>query len=534
MNTFVGTLTLTRLALRRDRVVVPVWVLVMVGMTASTASTGKDLFPTVASRVDAAASINGSPAFVAMLGRIYDPTSLGNTSLIKLTTFGAAMIAVIAIMLVVRHTRREEETGRIELLGATVVGRHSALAAALTVTVATMLLIGVLTALMLTATGLPAGGSWAFGMAWATTGVAFAVIAAVAAQLTVSSRSANGIALSGLAVTYALRAVGDTSGTAGQPAFWWWLSPIAWGQQVRAFTGDRWSVLALPVVFSLVVAVVAFALAARRDLGAGLLPDRAGAPVAARWANSTLGLAWRLQRGMLAAWAIGYVLLGFLTGNLAGSVGSFASTNQLRDLIRKLGGTQALTDAFLAYMFSFTALFTAAYGITVALRLRGEEETGHAEQLLATAVPRRTWIASHITIAMLGTTALSLLAGITAGIANALHTGSAADVAPSVAGVVVYLPAVWLLTGIVVLLFGYLPRAATLAWGLLVAFFLLDDLGALLSLPAWVRDLSPFSHIPKLPGATMSWMPVVILTLLAGVLLAAGATRFHNRDLTTA
>jgi len=107
-------------------------------------------------------------------------------------------------------------------------------------------------------------------------------------------------------------------------------------------------------------------------------------------------------------------------------------------------------------------------------------------------------------------------------------------VAPSVAGVVVYLPAVWLLTGIVVLLFGYLPRAATLAWGFLVAFFLLDDLGALLSLPAWIRDLSPFSHIPKLPGATMSWMPVVILTLLAGVLLAAGAQRFRNRDLTTA
>ena len=37
----------------------------------------------------------------------------------------------MAILLVVRHTRAEEETGRAELVGAGVVGRHAPLAAAL-------------------------------------------------------------------------------------------------------------------------------------------------------------------------------------------------------------------------------------------------------------------------------------------------------------------------------------------------------------------------------------------------------------------
>ena len=534
MSNLAGTLTLTCLAVRRDRVVVPVWVLVMVGMTATTAASGKSLFPTVASRVESAASINDSPAFVAMLGRIYDPTSLGNTSLIKLTTLGAAAVAVIAIMLVTRHTRRDEENGRLELLGATVVGRHAALAAALTVTVATMLLIGGLTSLVLVSTGLPAAGSWAFGTAWATTGITFAAIAAVAAQLTMSARSANSLALSVLAVAYALRAVGDSSGTTDRPALWSSLSPIGWGQQVRAFAGDRWPVLGLPVAFSIALAGVAFALAARRDHGAGLLPDRAGPPTAARWASTPLGLAWRLQRGMLAAWTIGYVLYGYLAGSLASSVGSFASSDQLREFLRKLGGTRALTDAYLAYMFSFTALFTAAYGITVALRLRAEEESGHVDQLLSAAVHRRTWLASHLTIVILGTTSLSLIAGMSTGLANAGHTGTGAGIGTSIAGVVVYLPAIWVLAGIVVAVFGYLPRASTLAWGLLVAVFLLDDLGALLSLPSWVRDLSPFSHIPRLPGATMTWTPLVLLTLLAVAFTTAGATRFGRRDLTSA
>jgi ABC-2 type transport system permease protein len=529
-----GALTLTRFALRRDRIVLPIWILVMVSMVTTTATAGKDLFPTAASRLEAASAINDSPSFVAMLGRIYDVNSLGSLSLIKLTTFGAAMVAVIAIMLVVRHTRREEENGRLELLGSTVVGRQAALAAALSLAFVSMLVIGVLTAVMLAASGLPTAGSWAFGMAWATTGMVFAAVAAVAAQLTISARSANGIALSVLALTYAFRAIGDTQGTAQTPTFWSWLSPIGWGQQVRAFAGERWWALLLPLVLTALASSAAFALAARRDLGAGLLPDRAGAATAAPRFASPLALAWRLQRGMLLGWAVGYALMGVLTGNLASSVGSFASSDQMRDFIRKLGGTQVLTDAFFAYMFSFTALLTAAYGISVAMRLRSEEEPGHTEQLLATAVPRIRWLASHVVVAVAGTTLLSLLAGVTAGLANWLQTGSTADFGAIVAGVLVYLPAVWVLTGIVVLLFGFLPRLVTYAWGLLVAFFLLDELGPLLSLPSWTMNLSPFAHIPKLPGATMTWTPVVALTLLAAALVIAGALRFRQRDLTTA
>jgi len=529
-----GTRALIRLALRRDRVLLPVWVVVMVGMTAATSSAGRDLFTTVTSRIDAAAAINGSPSFVAMLGRIYDPTSLGNTSLIKLTTFGAATLGVVASMLVVRHTRREEENGRLELLGAAVVGRQAALAAALIVTLGTMLVIGALTSLALVATGLPTGGAWAFGMAWAATGMTFAAIAAVAAQLTMSARSANAIALGSLGLFYALRAIGDTVGTADEPAIWSWLSPIGWGQQVRAFAGDRVGVLGYPIGATVVILAVAFVLASRRDLGAGLLPDRAGAPMAPPSLTTPLGLAWRLQRGPFLGWVVGYLMLGFLTGNLAASVGSFASTDQLRDLIRRLGGTQVLTDAFVAYMFGFTACLTAAYSITVALRLRAEEESGLAEQMLATSVHRRTWLASHVTIAVGGATVLSLVAGLSAGIANAMRTGVGSDVAGAVAASVVYLPAIWVITGLAVALFGYLPRASSSAWGVLVAIFLLDELGALLGLPVWARDLSPFAHIPRLPGNAMTWTPLVILTALALGLLAAGVLRFRRRDLTTA
>jgi len=53
MNDFVGTGTLVRLALRRDRVLIPVWIVVFVMMAAGSAQASIDLYPDVASRVEA-------------------------------------------------------------------------------------------------------------------------------------------------------------------------------------------------------------------------------------------------------------------------------------------------------------------------------------------------------------------------------------------------------------------------------------------------------------------------------------------------
>lgn len=529
-----GTWGLLRFSLRRDRVLLPIWIAIVVVMAAFSAAAGSGLFPTMDDRRIAASAINDSPAFVAMLGRVYDPTSLGSLSLIKLTTFGAAMVAVIAIMLVVRHTRRDEELGRFELLGSTRIGRAAPLMSALLLGWSAMAAIGVLTALGLTVAGLPAGGSWAFGLAWASTGMVFASIAAVAAQVTSSARVANGIALSVLGVAYALRGIGDVTGTADSPSLASWLSPIGWGQQVRAFAGDQWLVLALPVMAAVLLAGAALALAARRDLGAGLLPDRPGPARGSARLGTPLGLAWRLQRGVLLGWAIAFVLYGFIAGNLVSSVDSFASSEQFRRLIETLGGTDQLTDAYLAYMFSIAALLTAAYGVAVTLRLRTEEESGHAELVLAASVSRTRWLASHLLVALVGTTALSVIIGVTAGLASAQQAGSIDSALPILGAALAFLPAIWVFTGFVVLMFGFAPRLTVLAWGLLVGLALVAELGPAVNLPAWTLDLSPFAHIPRLPGAAMTWTPLVVLMVIAAALVALGIVRFRQRDIVSA
>jgi ABC-2 type transport system permease protein len=531
MKSLAGTGSLTRFALRRDRVILPTWIAIVVLSAVSSAQATVDLYPTEASRVQAAAGVNDVPALIAFYGRIWDAASLGALSMMKMSAMGAALLGVLAIMLVIRHTRREEEAGRLELVSAGVVGRAAPLTAALIVALLAMVSIGVLTATGLTAVGLPAGGSWAFGLAWCMTGLSFAAVAAITAQLTVSARAAVGWAIAAVGIAYVLRALGDVAGDALNSGVLSWLSPIGWGQQMRAFAGNRWWVLLVALAFIVVAAVAAFALESRRDLGAGLLPDRDGPARASGRLASPLGLAWRLHRGTLVAWGVAFLLLGAFLGAISADLGPFLTSPEARDFVAKLGGSTVLADAFQSVEFGFMAVAMAALGVSIVMRLHAEEEAGHAEQILSTSVSRTRWLMSHVLVAVAGTSVMAILLGLASGLATGVQTGRYGGIATSIGAAAVYLPAIWLVTGLVIVLFGLLPRWTSLAWGLLVAFLLLGEFGRLLDLPDWVMQLSPFAHIPQLPGAAMSWTPIVMLALLAALLVVAGGAAFRRRDL---
>ncbi|MGW6279415.1 ABC transporter permease [Kribbella sp. NPDC055071] len=531
MNDFVGTGTLVRLALRRDRLLIPVWILVFVIAAAGSAKASIDLYSDPKALAEAARTSNASPALVSLYGRIFDETSLGEVSLFKFTAFGALLVGLLAAFLVVRHTRTEEETGRLELLSAGVLGRYAAVTAALIVSGATVVLLGLLTALALIGSDLPARGSFAFGLMWAGAGLAFAGVGAVAAQITESARTANGISAVVLGVAYVLRAVGDSSSD-GSSQWVSWLSPIGWSQQVRAYAGNRFVVLLVPLVFLALMVVAALALIRRRDVGAGLVRPRPGPARASASLRSPLALAWRLHRGSLYGWGFAFLLLGLLVGNIASNVDGFLSSDSAREMIQKLGGVEGITDAFLATEMGVIGLLATAFGIQAALRLRSEETALRAEPLLATGVTRSQWLASHVVMALLGTGVLVLIAGLGSGVSSGASLGNMGRQIPRMlAAAAVQLPAIWLVTALVVVLFGFAPRLVTGGWALYGAFLLVGQFGAVFNLPQWLINLSPYGHTPRLPGADFSAGPVIWLTAIAAALTLAGFATFRRRDI---
>ena len=113
-----------------------------------------------------------------------------------------------------------------------------------------------------------------------------------------------------------------------------------------------------------------------------------------------------------------------------------------------------------------------------------------------------------------------------------LQTGDVADgLSRVMPAVVVYVPAV-LLTGALGLAgFAVAARWAGAGWGVLFVFLSLGELGDLLNLPDWAIGLSPFHHVPGLPGGEVHATPLLATAALATAVGLAAWLRYRSRDI---
>jgi ABC-2 type transport system permease protein len=386
------------------------------------------------------------------------------------------------------------------------------------------LLLGAAVALTMIWVGEPSAGSLAFGASLTGVGLVFAGIAAVAMQVSQATSSAYGMTGAVLGGAYLLRAAGDVGdGTLS------WLSPIGWGQAMRPYADERWWPLALMLAASAGLVWLAVALRARRDEGAGLVAPGPGPAHAGDLLLRPFGLALRLQRGALLGWTAGLFVSGVsigLTGRDAEQL--VGDSDALTDFLQQAGGD--IVDQYFAVSMLSMALIGAGFGIQAALRMRAEETSGRLEPLLATALSRRRWATAYVAVALAGSVVVLGANGLGAGIADAINSDDAGRVPELLAAGLAPVPAVWVLVGAAVALFGLVPRAAAAAWGLLGGCFLLSLLGPLLGLPDWVLDISPFAHVPELPAADFSAPPLLALTAVAAALVVVGIGAFRRRD----
>lgn len=520
--------TLARLTIRRDRLLLPVWMLVAAAFPAGIAGSTAGLYPTARALADVAAEAMANPSQIAMRGPVFG-ANVGGLTAWTVGSSGAILVGLVSMLLVIRHTRVEEESGRRELVGAGVVGRPAPLTAALAVVLAANVVIAVLVAGLLAATGLPVAGSIALGLSLAAAGWTFAAVGAVTAQLTESAVAARGLGVAVFIVCFLVRAAGDAGG-----ATWVsWLSPLGWTLRVRPFAGEQWWVLALPVVLVAVLAAVAYLLSARRDVAAGLVRPKPGPATAAPRLRSPLALAWRLHRGALAAWTAGFAVGGLVLGGaVSGSLAGQLDAPGITAMVTRLAGAGADPSAFFVnYLLSMLAWIVAAYGILAALRLRSEEAAGRADLVLATPAGRLRWAMGHLVMAVAGPSVAMLALGAATGLSYAVSTGDPGGLPRVLGSALAYLPAVWVMTGVAVLLAGLLPRVAVAAWGVWGALILLDVFGALGQVGGPVLTLIPFTHVPWVLLGRFSVTPLVLLAAVAAALAAAGLAGLRRRDL---
>jgi ABC-2 type transport system permease protein len=527
MRTLTGTGSLVRLILRRDRIRIAVWVIGLTFFALSSASGVQGLYQSRAELIAAARIVQNNPAFIAMNGPAQALGTFGGRAAWEIGAFGLSAVALMSMFLMGRQTRAEEESGRLELVRAAVIGRHAPVTAALIVVSGVNLLLGALVAAGFIALDFPTRGSIFMGATFFAVGLVFAALTAVTAQVTENTRGVYGITGALLGVAFVVRAAGDIGNGALS-----WLSPIGWAQAARPFAGERLWPLLLAVGVSGLLVYAAFALVARRDVGAGLVAQRPGPPVASQGLTRPLGLALRLQRGALIGWTAALFLSGLAYGSVGKDVEDLiADSPEMADMLAQAGGN--LVDSFFATTMLMLALLGSGFSIQSALRLRSEESSGRAEPLLATCVSRARWTGSHLTVAIMGAVLVVGAGGLGTGLAYGLSIGDLGQVPRLLGASLVHIPAVWVLTGLAMALFGLSTRVAMIAWAALAASIVIGFFAQLFGFPDWVRDVSPFTHTPQVPAVDPTIGPLLVLGALATVLVALGGWAFRRRDVAT-
>jgi ABC-2 type transport system permease protein len=524
-----GTALLVRSGLRRDRRRLAVWVLALGSLTVYAAVALGSVYPTAADR-QARAAVIGTPAGTLLSGPGFgtDDYTLGAMIANELGLSVMVAAAIMSVLLVVRHTRAEEEDGRADLLRSGAVGRRAPLAAALILMAGADAAVAAVVAAGLVGSGLAAVDALALAVGIGLTGAVFGAVAGVTAQLTEQARAATGSALAVLGAAVLVRGVGDVLRPGGSPLSW--LSPIAWAQQTRAFVDLRWTPLLLSGALLGVLVAGAQRLAGRRDVGAGLLPPRRGPAGASALLSGPAGLLTRLQRGTLIGWAVAMLLLGLTFGSLTDSVtGMLAGNPRLAGDFASDAGA-SLADSFAAATTLYYGLCVAAFAVGSVLRLRGEEVSGRLELLLTAGLDRRRLLAAGLAVTAAAAALLLTAAGLGSGIAAAAVGGDPGTVGRQLGAALVQLPAVLIVGSVTALLVGSVPRLSALAWVGLAWVVLLGLFGPLLGLPGWATDLSPFGWSPAVPAEHLTVFPLAAMTLLAAALAGLAGTGFRRRD----
>ena len=529
MNDYTSTFKLFKLALKRDRITIPIWIFstsifVFLVTLANGSLSSEEMIQMVKSSVN-------NPGMRLMVspisGHVID--HLGAFIFFRMSFLLAILVAAMNNQLIIRHTRQNEETGRSELIASTATGKRAPLSAAFLLAFVTNTLLSAGLAIALLANSLEFVDSITTSISYGLLGLFFAGIAAIASELSMSSKGAGGLASMALALTYLLNAAGNAMGVVAPNGMGYeshklvWASPLGWVQQVRPYDFNNAFPLILLLLGAALMSCIAYMIVKHRDIGTGIIPAKMGRTDAKKWMLSPLGFAIKLQRPLLIGWMIPVVIFSLVFGAAAQEFG-----NVLQDTELLRNALKSAHNSFIYMMLGVMSCIISFYTLQSFMRVHHEEVKGLAEGILSTPLRRTTYILSHIACSFCGTIILlSTFVGILL-----TSLGSKGSISTFLLYALQNSCVVLLLLSIAILLYGFVPKwSSFLSWAVLSISMLTGPfLGAILQLPDEIKQLSPFTQFGFVYNGDQ-WPFALILVGLSIVLSVLGIKGFSSRSL---
>jgi ABC-2 type transport system permease protein len=486
-------------------------------------------YPTIAERLSFARSFGPNKALRLFYGEPHDLLSISGYTAWRVGGTLAIFAAVFGLLASVRALRTEEDTGRMELVLAGIVSRRTSYLTAIAAIAAGVVLqwAGELIGFLIG--GLPVGGAAYLALASVSVAAVFVGVGALSSQIAPTRRLALELGGAVLALMFLLRVIADTAAGAG-----WlrWLTPLGWAEQLRPFAGAQPLVLALPAAATVLLLGLSARIALRRDIGTGTLQSRDSAAPRLGLLSSPTAQALRSGRTSLLVWASGVGVFALILGVVSKSVSSAGiPPNVRRELAKLSSGSIATPTGYLAFVFIFFILTVSLFASAQIGAARHEEADGRLETLLALPVGRTRWLAGRLALAAAGVCVISLTVGVltwTGAAAVGVHIALPRMLEAGAN----CLPVALLFLAIAALAYAIVPRAsAGIAYGLITLAFLWQLVGALLGVPRWLVDLTPFAHVGLVPTQPFRiGAAAVMLAGAAGCALTA-LWAFRRRDL---
>lgn len=527
---FDGTGTLMRFVLRRDRLRLPIWLVSFAAISSIIALAFVGLYQSAEER-QAMAETMRNPAMTAMVGPGYglDNYTVGAMTAHEMLLMTAVVVGLMSILLVTRHTRTDEEEGRIEMVRSLPVGRLSNLSSILLVLIGANVVLALLVAFSLAALGIESvdlEGSLVYGAALGASGIIFAGVAAVCAQLSPNSRNTLGLSIAVLLFAYMIRAIGDVTNEALS-----WISPLNWILRSEAYVNNYWWPIWMTVAGGLLLMALALYLNSIRDLGSGFLPSRPGKGEASTSLLSPFGLALRLQRTGLIAWGAGMLLIGASYGSVLGDLESFfEDIDLMQQMIAQAEGF-SLTEQFIPVLMAVMAILGTIPVLLAILKLKTEEKNDRLEHILSRAVSRTKLMGSYLAMAILTAVAMLSLAALGLGLVGNAMMEEKLSISMFYGAGMAYLPAMLAMVGAAAVLIGWAPKAASAVWLYLAFSFFVIYLGGLFQFPEWVGKLTPYGYVSEIPIENMNFLNAGMLIAAAAVLIVTGMVGYNRRDI---
>lgn len=537
-NRYAKSIYLARLNLRRDWLKIMVWIIGLVGLMAGAATKFDSLYGTHKAMLSIISTLK-TPAMTSLLGpftasKPYSPALIYAA---EMMVFMGLFVAIMNIYFAVRNTRAEEDNGVTELMRARAVGRQSPLTGVIIELLVINLLAGVLEALGLQAAGMTGDnvmGNWLFGLGLAAFGFMFGTISLLMAQIVSDSRSATMLSYLILGILFVAR-----MGTDVQNVDQTWCTIFGWIEKLDIYGINDWTAVWLMMALSVACILLTFGLSVRRDVGAGMLPERNGRRRASFLLAGPLTLISRLERTSFIVWLVSLVLLGASYGSIFGNIGDILKTNPAMSQLLGTDGVHAANRAVilafagkLAVIFVIVATIPALMAI---LKINGDEKKGWLEQVHAKPVSRLRLFSSYSCFALvIGT--LSQLLGVwgMAVVGNASMThGGTVSLAHLMRAFVGFWPAMFVVMGIAVLLVSVWPRIQSVIWLIPVYGIFSLYLGDMFDLPDWAKQISPYGWVNDVPAHQVDWSVFGWMTLLGIILFIVSYLAYRRRDMIT-